>query len=440
MNASTSSGVQPGMYPGQGCTIFYAADDHVALAGNNEDYSNPYTYVWFVPPEPGKYGRVYFGYEDGFPQGGVNEKGLFYDGAALSYKALSRPNDKPVYDGVIPRGNLFDKIMSESATVSEALMILDSYSRYGMDTYQLLIGDAGGDAVIVDGDTILRKQGPFQLATNFRLSENPGPPYPLGRYSTALDRLSKADSFSVELFRDILNATHQEPPNPTLYSNVYDLKKGLIYLYYHHDFENVVVIDVAEEVAKGFHFYPLSSLFPANTEAEGLQARLKSAYETQAARRVTPTGPGQYSGYAGEYRVGQTGEPVSVYVEAERLYVRQNSSLPIELSSEAEGQFFHVFRDGSETKIDFERDTQGAVIGATGMLYGEEFQLVRLKPVQPTAQPTPVLDDPAVSSSPIAAPVPAVGDSVRALPWWGWALAALGAIAIAAAARLTIKR
>ena len=54
-----------GIYPRQGCTIFYAADDHVALAGNNEDWSNPYTYVWFVPAEPGRYGRVYFGFEDG---------------------------------------------------------------------------------------------------------------------------------------------------------------------------------------------------------------------------------------------------------------------------------------------------------------------------------------------------------------------------------------
>jgi hypothetical protein len=438
--SSACSGVQPGMVPDQGCTIFYAADDSVALGGNNEDYDNPYTVVWFVPPTPGTYGRVYFGYEDGFPQGGVNEKGLFFDGAALPYKALSGPNDKPVYEGVIPRGNLFDKIMSESATVSEALTILDAYSHYGMDTYQILIGDASGDSAIVDGDTILRKRGPFQVATNYRLSENPDPPYPCWRYNTALDLLSKADVFSVELFRDILNATHQERPYPTLYSNVYDLKNGLIYLYYHHDFNHVVVIDVAVELAKGFHFYPLASLFPSNAEDEGLQAQRASAYETQIARRATPTGQGPYSSYAGDYRVGQMGETVSVYVDAERLYVWQHSSLPIELLSEAEGRFFHVFHDGNDMTIDFERDVQGAVIGATGVLYGEAFHLERLETVQPTAQPTPVLDDAAGSISPTAAPVPVVGDAVRAIPWWGWAVAALGAIAIAAVVRWTIKR
>ncbi len=416
---------------GKGCTILYAADDRVALAGNNEDYNNPYTYVWFVPPEPGKYGRVYFGYEDGFPQGGVNEKGLFFDGAALSYKALSRSDDKPVYDGVIPRGNLFDKIMSESATVSEALAILDAYGRYGMDTYQILIGDAGGDSAIVDGDTILRKQGPFQLATNFRLSEHPGPPYPCRRYSTALDRLSNAGSYSVELFRDILNATHQEPPYPTLYSNVYDLKNGLIYLYYHHDFENVVVIDVAAELAQEFHFYPIASLFASNAEAEGFQTQRTSAYETRVPVRVTPTGQGPYADYAGDYRVGEMGEAVSVYLDAGRLYFWQRFSLPIELLSGAEGRFFHLFHDGNEMTIDFERDLQGAVMGATGMLFGEKFHLGRLAAAQARAQPTP---------TPMAALVPAGGGFARAIPWWGWVLAALGAIAIAAAARWTIKR
>ena len=378
LDSPTWFGVQAGIHPDQGCTIFYAADGNVSLGGNNEDYSNPYTYVWFVPPESGKHGRVYFGYEDGFPQGGVNEKGLFFDGASLPYKNLSRPNDNPVYDGVIPRGNLFDKIMSESANVSEALAILDSYSRTGMDTYQLMFGDAGGDSVIVDGDTILRNQGSFQLVTNFRLSESPDPPYPCWRYNIALGRLSEADSFSVELFRDILNATHQEPPGPTLYSNIYDLRNGLIYLYYHHDFEDVAILDVTKEMSKGFHFYRLATLFPPNAESVDFEAQRTSAYEAQTAERVDQALVGQYSDYAGEYRVGQMGGTVSIHVEVERLYFQQRFSLPIELLPEAESRFFHVFHNGSELKISFERDIQGTVNGATGVLYGEEFRLARL--------------------------------------------------------------
>ena len=32
------------------------------LGGNNEDYYNPLTKVWFIPAEAGTFGRVYFGF------------------------------------------------------------------------------------------------------------------------------------------------------------------------------------------------------------------------------------------------------------------------------------------------------------------------------------------------------------------------------------------
>ncbi len=68
----------------QSCTVFYAADENVALAGNNEDWNNPLTKIWFLPPEEAKYGRVYVGFDDFSPQGGMNDQGLFFDGLAVS--------------------------------------------------------------------------------------------------------------------------------------------------------------------------------------------------------------------------------------------------------------------------------------------------------------------------------------------------------------------
>ena len=46
------------------CTVFYAANSEMALAGNNEDYINPLTKVWFEVAENGKYGGVYFGFDN----------------------------------------------------------------------------------------------------------------------------------------------------------------------------------------------------------------------------------------------------------------------------------------------------------------------------------------------------------------------------------------
>ena len=47
----------------------------------------------------------------------------------------------------------------------------------------------------------------------------------------------------------ILDATHRNTLGArTLYSNIYDLKNAVVYLYYLHDFDNQVVIDLNEEL------------------------------------------------------------------------------------------------------------------------------------------------------------------------------------------------
>ena len=65
--------------PAYACTAFMMADGERVLVGNNEDYNIPYTRVWFVPSENGRYGRVCFGYDNWSPQGGMNDQGLFLD-------------------------------------------------------------------------------------------------------------------------------------------------------------------------------------------------------------------------------------------------------------------------------------------------------------------------------------------------------------------------
>jgi hypothetical protein len=38
-----------GLDPKQSCTIIYASDGQMALAGNNEDWTNPFPIIWFLP-------------------------------------------------------------------------------------------------------------------------------------------------------------------------------------------------------------------------------------------------------------------------------------------------------------------------------------------------------------------------------------------------------
>jgi len=342
----------------------------------------------------------------------VNEAGLFYDGLALPYKPLPTTDLRPVYEGTMLRGDLSDKIMAEAGTVAEALAILAAHNHRGMDTYQLFYGDAAGNSAIVEGDAVLPGEGTFQVATNFRLSEHPDPPYPCQRYQIARGRLSTADDYTVDLARNILDDTHREPPGPTVYSTIYDLRNGLIYVYLYHDFEDAAVLDVAAELAEGFHYYRLSSLFPPNREASGYEFGYPGPTQADLIERVVPMEPGQLDEYTGLYRVrlGVPGEAVSLYVDDGRLYLHQRSSLPIELWPGGEDRFFHVFHEGNELTIAFERDEHGVVVVATGQLLGEWFRLERVLGASTN------------------------GSFSTSVPWWGWVLVAAGCVCLGTAA------
>ena len=77
-----------------------------------------------------------------------------------------------------------------------------------------------------------------------RLGYEPGQ-YPCTRYNVAEQILSTgADIVSVDVIRSILSATNMEIQSPTVYSNVCDLGSGDIFIYYFHNYEEVVKINI----------------------------------------------------------------------------------------------------------------------------------------------------------------------------------------------------
>lgn len=253
------------------CTVFTASNNGVVLFGNNEDWKDPHSRIWFFPPEDGKYGRVYFGWERyGVPEGAVNDQGLAFDALATPSLPVKESAGKEVYSG-----NLVEKVMQECETVAE---VLDIFGQYNLSRYtkaQLFFADRTGDAAIIEGDVIHRKKGGFLAATNFYLSQTAPGVYPCLRYRIATDMLSQPGELSVDLFRRILSAVHMEGQTPTLYSTIYDLRKGLIYLYHYHDFQHVVVFDIRSELAKGWHAVEIASLFPKKYASETFTSEMK---------------------------------------------------------------------------------------------------------------------------------------------------------------------
>jgi uncharacterized protein (TIGR03435 family) len=258
--------------PVEACTAFCAAGRGQVLVGNNEDWSNPRTKLRFVPATPGSYGRLYVGFDDMWPQGGMNERGLWFDGfAAPAVKAAGSAN-LPAFPG-----NIVDRAMAECATVEEVVRLFSQYNRAFLTQAILMFADASGDAVSIEPDAMVRKTQRHFVQTNFHQSRSPDGAGDR-RFAIASSMLERVgDDISVDLFRRILAETHQKGGAPTLYSNVYDLKSRTMYLYYFHDFEHVVTFNLADELKKGARVLDIPSLFPRNAEAEAFAATRREA-------------------------------------------------------------------------------------------------------------------------------------------------------------------
>ena len=257
------------------CTIFTASFGDTVLFGNNEDYTNPKTYYWISPSTSQFLGGVYLGYDNLSPQGGINEKGLAFDYNALPRAGLNTHPELPsLY------GNPGFIIIRECSTVEEAIDMAKSYSWGTSLTYQMHMADATGDAVIIgagpDGElafTRKEKGDGYLVSTNFNLSHHEHKEGLCSRYDTAVEMLEKIkdeDSLTVEYFREILDAVHAEGASSnTLYSNIFDLRNGTVYLYYWHQFDEVVVLSVEEELIKGTSTItsptPIKDLFSQDT-------------------------------------------------------------------------------------------------------------------------------------------------------------------------------
>jgi penicillin V acylase-like amidase (Ntn superfamily) len=247
---------------GAACTAVCASSKGKVLVGNNEDFGNPRSRIWFVPAGNVQYGRLLVGFDSGNTQGGMNEKGLMFDGFATPTIDLPPSPDKQIW-----MGGLGEKALAECGTVEEVVRLLDRY--YRGDRVVIFFADASGDAVAVEPAALVRKKDWFFVQTNFCQSRIPAASATCERFRIARRLLeeSKGD-INVDLFRRILAATHQEGGAPTQYSNIYDLRARTMYLYHFHNFENVVRIDLAEELRRGAHKMDIPALFPRTYAAE----------------------------------------------------------------------------------------------------------------------------------------------------------------------------
>lgn len=270
------------------CTIFIASSGKHVLVGNNEDYKpGTETFLWFRPGGEGRIGYVFWGFEEKYPEGGLNEKGLFFDAAALS-----KPIPIVKHSGRIDfEGYLVEPLFKQCAQLDEAVHVIEKYNLLWQERAQIFLADRTGDYAIVHANYIIRKkdQKDFVL-TNYNLSGPQSSDTVCWRRRTAQGMLSSGKKPSVKLVSSILCATAQADwGNATLYSHEIDLTDGRVTLYQIRNFDQPFTFRLSDELTKGSRNIEMKTLFPPTASALVAEMGMDAAIQQiRSTKKVNP--------------------------------------------------------------------------------------------------------------------------------------------------------
>lgn len=264
--------------PIRGCTVFTLSRGNQVFFGGNDDYIEPDSFYWVDQAQEGAYGAIWIGTPDNVQQG-VNEMGLAYDANGLPRVDVNPHSERAPFSGGYNSYPI--QILRENASVAEVIKWVQAHEWRSYMHDQMHFADAGGDAVIIsagpDGELVFTRKpvgDSFLVSTNFNVA-NPsnGNDYPCWRFDSAqraLEQLmDQRDVLTVGDAAAVLDITHVEAAASwTIGSMLADLSAGTVYLYYFHQFDQPVVLNVAEQLANPPEPGPLSLLFPEQVQEE----------------------------------------------------------------------------------------------------------------------------------------------------------------------------
>jgi hypothetical protein len=230
------------------CTIFTISDGERIVCCQNEDFSNPRTRIWFVPGSGTRHGCVYLGFDDGWGQNALNDKGLAYGWVAGFKEEWPRQSEMKTVDG-----NPCQRMLESCTTVEEAVAFFERHWEESFSYGRLLVADRTGKSVILranDGKLhapiVARSQG---MGHRFGM-----------RGDEATPMLAKISKATLADAARLLEFTRQEGVNATKYSVVFDLKSCGIWLYRFPKQTEPVRFDLRQELDKGPHYYDIPEL------------------------------------------------------------------------------------------------------------------------------------------------------------------------------------
>lgn len=241
------------------CSVLYYVDAKTGkiYAVNNEDYwYDVDAYIKIEPKSRNKLARLWYGWEN-FAQGGINEKGLFFDAAIT-------PEQERIKGYGNPRNNLGDKLLAHCSTVEEALAFLES-EKIALNQSHIMFGDKTGKAVVVEWINGERKLHWIEenklIMTNYLLSDPEAGNYPCYRYKSIEDRIMEMENSGEEISLLKVGNTFGQAAQPareqeegrvggTVYTSFIDITDNKFFLSYKLSNNNVIQLDLDIEFSK----------------------------------------------------------------------------------------------------------------------------------------------------------------------------------------------
>lgn len=260
------------------CTVYKISKNGKTFVGNNEDFWDANTRIWFEKGKAGEYGSMFVGMDNLIVQGGMNEKGLVFDGFSVPQRQIKKKAGKREF---YPR--LFKDVMKKCGNIAEVHTLLNKYDLSPLNGGMLLYVEKGGSYLVVEADTLLMGNDETYLLSNFCPSQTSNlndlkiPYYQKGR--KMLEQPTDTGLSYLTRLSDTLHQDWGKGFGGTLYTTIYDLNEGTIHLYFYHDYSVSVKFNLKEELDKKDRVLVIPEMFPDNSAGQFHYSKYNNAKE-----------------------------------------------------------------------------------------------------------------------------------------------------------------
>ena len=252
------------------CSTYKVTVNDATMYGMNYDTWFEHPRIWF---ETNGYGAVFTGANNLGAEGFTPQSGMNVYGLSFGTLATATPENGIPLTGkkqITSRANYLKDILHQCKTVEEVKAYIEQYDHSALATDVFLYTDKSGKYLIAEPYKLtIGNDNKYVLANFCPSTINDFSTIKQQRYinGTAFlkNKIDTSLAFCTAL-SDTMHVCRKKIGDGTLLTSIWDLNKGIVHLYFYHDYNHQVQFRLTDELSKGNHSIEIASLFPFNAE------------------------------------------------------------------------------------------------------------------------------------------------------------------------------